>query len=129
MRDSLACFPEGADDCGNRSMAVKRLPYAEGLPLPGYQSPGAVSRDLLAALPPDTKILLELVQTGIVLALPQINHGYVAFEVVRGARTAQLVVTPPIRVVLCEASEVDMTVRAAYGFGSTGQLAGEGKPK
>ncbi len=154
-------------------VAVKRLPHAEGLPLPAYQSPGAAGLDLLAALPPDTKVVLapgsrHLVQTGIVLALPQdyegqvrprsglardhgvtvlnapgtidpdyrgevlvllINHGDVAFEVVRGARIAQLVVTPVTRAVLCEASEVESTVRAARGFGSTGRFAGTGEPK
>jgi dUTP pyrophosphatase len=152
-------------------VTVKRLPHAEGLPLPAYQSSGAAGLDLLAALPPDTKVVLEpgsryLVQTGIVLALPQgyegqvrprsglardygvtvlnapgtidsdyrgevlvllINHGDVAFEVVRGARIAQLVVAPLTRAALSEASEVDSTARATSGFGSTGRLAGAGE--
>jgi dUTP pyrophosphatase len=59
---------------------VKRLPNGEGLPLPAYQTPGAAGVDLLAALPRDTKVVLEpggrhLIQTGIALALP---HGYEA---------------------------------------------------
>jgi dUTP pyrophosphatase len=154
-------------------VAVKRLPHAEGLPLPAYQSPGAAGLDLFAALPPDTKVVLEpgsryLVQTGIVLALPQdyegqvrprsglardhgvtvlnapgtidpdyrgellvllVNHGKEPFEVVRGARIAQLVVAPLTRAVLREAFEMGSTARAAGGFGSTGQLAGEGEPQ
>jgi dUTP pyrophosphatase len=154
-------------------VAVKRLPHADGLPLPAYQSPGAAGLDLLAALPPDSKIVLEpggryLVQTGIVLALPNdyegqvrprsglardhgvtvlnapgtidpdyrgeilvllINHGDLPFEVVRGARIAQLVVAPLTRAALCEAREVDSTARATSGFGSTGRLAGDGEPK
>jgi dUTP pyrophosphatase len=154
-------------------VAVKRLPHAEGLPLPAYQSPGAAGIDLLAALPPGTKVVLEpgsryLVQTGIVLALPQdyegqvrprsglardhgvtvlnapgtidpdyrgeilvllINHGDEPFEVVRGARIAQLIVAPLRRAAVVEASELDLTARAASGFGSTGRLAGEGEPK
>jgi dUTP pyrophosphatase len=154
-------------------VAIKHLPHAEGLPLPAYQSPGAAGLDLLAALPPGTKVVLEpgsryLVQTGIVLALPQdyegqvrprsglardhgvtvlnapgtidpdyrgeilvllINHGDEPFEVVRGARIAQLIVAPLRRAALVEASELDLTARAASGFGSTGRLAGEGEPK
>ena len=154
-------------------VAVKRLPHAEGLPLPTYQSPGAAGLDLFAALPPGTKVVLEpgsryLVQTGIVLALPQdyegqvrprsglardhgvtvlnapgtidpdyrgeilvllINHGDEPFEVVRGARIAQLIVAPLRRAALVEASELDLTARAASGFGSTGRLAGEGEPQ
>jgi dUTP pyrophosphatase len=154
-------------------VAVKLLPHAEGLPLPAYQSPGAAGLDLLAALPPDTKVVLEpgsryLVQTGVVLALPQnyegqvrprsglardhgitvlnapgtidpdyrgevlvllINHGNESFEVVRGARIAQLVVAPLARAALVEARETDSTARAAGGFGSTGRLAGEGEPQ
>jgi dUTP pyrophosphatase len=154
-------------------VAVRRLPHAEGLPLPAYQSPGAAGLDLLAALPPDTKVVLEpgsryLVQTGIVLALPQdyegqvrprsglardhgvtvlnapgtidpdyrgeilvllINHGDEPFEVVRGARIAQLIVAPLRRAALVEVAELDLTARAASGFGSTGRLAGEGEPQ
>jgi dUTP pyrophosphatase len=154
-------------------VAVKRLPHAEGLPLPAYQSPGAAGLDLLAALPPGTKVVLEpgsryLVQTGIVLALPQdyegqvrprsglardhgvtvlnapgtidpdyrgeilvllINHGDEPFEVVRGARIAQLIVAPLRRAALVEVSELDLTARAASGFGSTGRLVGEGEPQ
>jgi dUTP pyrophosphatase len=153
-------------------VVVKLLPHAEGLPLPAYQSPGAAGLDLLAALPPDTKVVLEpgsryLVQTGIVLALPQdyegqvrprsglardhgitvlnapgtidpdyrgevlvllINHGNESFEVVRGARIAQLVVAPLARAALVEVRETDSTARAAGGFGSTGHLASEGEP-
>jgi dUTP pyrophosphatase len=61
---------------------VKRLPHGEGLLLPDYQSPGAAGLDLLAALPPDEKVVLEpgsryLVQTGIALALPQGYEGQV----------------------------------------------------
>jgi dUTP diphosphatase len=152
-------------------VAVKRLPHAAGLPLPAYQSPGAAGLDLLAALPQDTKVVLEpgsryLVQTGIALALPQdyegqvrprsglardygvtvlntpgtidpdyrgevlvllINHGDVPFEVVRGARIAQLVVAPLTRVALSEASDLNSTVRATDGIGSTGRFAGEGE--
>jgi dUTP pyrophosphatase len=55
-------------------VAVLRLPHAEGLPLPAYQSDGAAGLDLLAAveapltLPPLGR---ALVPTGLALALPQ----------------------------------------------------------
>lgn len=57
-------------------VGVKRLPLAEGLPLPAYQTSGAAGIDLLAALPRGTKIVIEpgarhVVPTGIALSLPQ----------------------------------------------------------
>jgi len=152
---------------------VKRLPHGEGLPLPDYQSPGAAGLDLLAALPPDTKFVLEpgrryLVQTGIALALPKdyegqvrprsglardygvtvlnapgtidsdyrgevlvllINHGDAPVEFVRGARIAQLVIAPLMRVDLYEASELNSTARESRGFGSTGSSACAWEPE
>ena len=57
-------------------VGVKRLPDAEGLDLPAYQSPGAAGLDLVAALPEDRTIVLEpgardLIPTGLVLVLPE----------------------------------------------------------
>ncbi len=54
---------------------IKRLPHAEGLPLPSYQSSGAAGLDLLAALAPDRREILRpgerrLVPTGLVLEIP-----------------------------------------------------------
>ncbi|MCI0601237.1 MAG: dUTP diphosphatase [Beijerinckiaceae bacterium] len=152
---------------------VKRLPHGEGLPLPAYQSAGAAGLDLLAALPWDTKAVLEpggrhLVQTGIALAIPEhyeaqirprsglardhgvtvlnspgtidsdyrgevlvllINHSDEPFEIVRGARIAQLVIAPLARVALAETSELDGTARAINGFGSTGRNASREEPQ
>jgi dUTP pyrophosphatase len=152
---------------------VRRLPHGEGLPLPSYQTPGAAGIDLLAALPHDTKIVLEpggrhLVQTGIALSIPQgyeaqvrprsglardhgvtvlnapgtidcdyrgevlvllINHGDEPFEIVRGARIAQLIVAPLARADLVETAELAPTARATDGFGSTGRMAGRGEPQ
>ncbi len=53
---------------------IKRLPHAEGLPLPGYQSAGAAGLDLVAALPANAPLLLPpggraLIPTGLVLEL------------------------------------------------------------
>ncbi|MGH6935283.1 MAG: dUTP diphosphatase, partial [Methylocella sp.] len=131
-------------------VGLKRLPHGDGLPLPAYQTPGAAGIDLLAALPRDTKIVLEpggryVVQTGLALDIPQgyeaqvrprsglardhgvtvlnapgtidsdyrgeigvllINLGDEPFEIVRGARIAQLVVAPVARAVLAETEEL-----------------------
>ena len=55
-------------------VAVLRLPHAEGLPLPAYQSDGAAGLDLLAAVEAPLTLLplgRALVPTGLALALPQ----------------------------------------------------------
>jgi dUTP pyrophosphatase len=49
-----------------------------------------------------------------------VNHGREAFSVVRGARIAQLVVTPILRALVIEAKILDQTRRGTGGFGSTG---------
>ncbi len=149
-------------------VGLKRLPHGEGLPLPDYQTPGAAGLDLFAALPHDTKVVLEpgaryLVQTGVALDIPQyheaqvrprsglardhgvtvlnapgtidsdyrgevgvllINLGDEPFEIVRGARIAQLVVAQLERAVLVETGQLTATSRASDGFGSTGRTAG-----
>ena len=55
---------------------VMRLPHAEGLDLPTYQTTGAAGLDLVAALAPGHTLVLEpgardLVPTGLALALPE----------------------------------------------------------
>lgn len=52
-----------------------------------------------------------------------INHGDAPFTVERGARIAQLVVAPVLRVVTEEVVTLDDTARGANGFGSTGLAA------
>jgi len=54
---------------------VRRLPHGEDLPLPAYQSTGAVGLDLLAAVPEQTPLILSpgksaIVPTGLTIALP-----------------------------------------------------------
>lgn len=56
-------------------VSIRRLPNAEGLPLPAYASDGAAGLDLYAALPPGQKLVLEpgardLIPTGVEIALP-----------------------------------------------------------
>ena len=57
------------------AIEYQRLPHAEGLPLPAYQSSGASGMDLLAAVPENEPLTLApgkhaLVPTGLSIALP-----------------------------------------------------------
>ena len=76
-----------------QQIKVRRLPHANGLPLPGYQTVDAAGMDLLAALPDGATVMLQpgsrvLIPTGLVFELPRgleaqvrprsglaINHG------------------------------------------------------
>jgi len=146
---------------------VLRLPHAEGLQLPEYQTAGAAGLDLLAALDAQHPMTLApgaraLVPTGLVLELPRgyeaqvrprsglalkygisvlnspgtidsdyrgevsvilANLGQAPFDVRRGERIAQLVVSPVTRAALVEVSQVTTTHRGSGGFGSTGVAA------
>jgi dUTP pyrophosphatase len=55
---------------------VLQLPHGAGLPLPAYQTAHAAGLDLLAAVPEDAPVVLELgksalVATGLSIALPE----------------------------------------------------------
>jgi dUTP diphosphatase len=61
---------------------ILRLPHADGLPLPEYQSAQAAGLDLLAAVPADAPITLApgaraMVPTGIAIALPAATEAQV----------------------------------------------------
>lgn len=61
---------------------IVRLPHAEGLALPAYQSRDAAGLDLAAAVPPEAPLTLApgarvLVPTGLVLELPRGFEGQV----------------------------------------------------
>lgn len=61
-------------------IAVVRLPHAQGLPLPAYETPGSAGMDLRAAVPEDEPLTLRpgaraLAPTGLCMAIP------VGFEV------------------------------------------------
>ena len=143
---------------------VKRLPHAEGLPLPAYQTPGSAGLDLMAAIKANSIVVIEpgareLVPTGLVFELPNgfeaqvrprsglalksgvtvlnapgtidadyrgeigvilINHGAEPFEVTRGMRIAQLIISPVSRAMLLETDSLGDSVRGGGGFGSTG---------
>ena len=54
---------------------IQRLPHAEGLALPAYQTPHAAGLDLLAAVPEDKPLTMPpgqraLVPTGLMIAVP-----------------------------------------------------------
>jgi dUTP pyrophosphatase len=57
-----------------------------------------------------------------------INLGREAFEIARGMRIAQMVVSPVSQVLVVEAKTVSQTLRGAGGFGSTGLSALSKKP-
>jgi dUTP pyrophosphatase len=63
-------------------IGVKRLPHAEGLPLPRYETPDSAGMDLLAAFPENTIFTLEigkraLIPTGLCFELPAGFEGQV----------------------------------------------------
>jgi dUTP pyrophosphatase len=55
-----------------------------------------------------------------------INHGAEPFEVRRGDRIAQLVLSPVVRASWLKVDELDETSRGEGGFGSTGGIAALG---
>ncbi|WP_159589929.1 dUTP diphosphatase [Chelativorans xinjiangense] len=64
------------------TLGVVRLPHAEGLPLPAYESAGAAGMDLRAGVPEDRQIILlpgkrALVPTGFILEIPEGFEGQV----------------------------------------------------
>src|SRR6185312_11792737 len=57
-------------------IAVRRLPHAEGLPLPTYETAGSAGMDLCAAVPEDEPLVLKpgarlLAPTGLAMAIPR----------------------------------------------------------
>ena len=63
-------------------VGVVRLPHAEGLALPAYETDGAAGMDLRAAVPEDRPLILPpgrraLVSTGLVLEIPDGYEGQV----------------------------------------------------
>ena len=58
------------------SVGIVRLPHAEGLPLPAYETPGSAGMDVRAAVPEDRPLLIlpgkrALVPTGLILEIPE----------------------------------------------------------
>ncbi|WP_309083463.1 dUTP diphosphatase [Chelativorans sp.] len=64
------------------TVGVVRLPHAQDLPLPSYETAGAAGMDLRAAVPQDRQIILlpgkrALVPTGFILEIPEGFEGQV----------------------------------------------------
>ena len=141
---------------------IKRLLHNPDLPLPAYQSEGAVAMDIHAAV--DTSLLLEpgktaSIPSGFAIALPEgyeaqirprsglaanhaisivnapgtidsdfrgelkillINLGEEPFEVTRGMRVAQMLISPVVRAEWDEVQELPATIRGDGGFGHSG---------
>jgi dUTP pyrophosphatase len=58
------------------SVSVQRLPHAQGLALPRYETEGAAGMDLIAAVPEAEPLVLQpgqraMVPTGLAIALPK----------------------------------------------------------
>jgi dUTP pyrophosphatase len=73
-------FAMSYDPCVNVNVRVRRLPHAEGLPLPNYATDGAAGADLCAAV--DEEMVIEpgdraAVPTGLVLEIPEGYEGQV----------------------------------------------------
>ena len=66
----------------NGPLKIRRLPHAEGLPLPAYQTADAAGMDLVAAVAADAPLTLApgaraLVPTGLQMAIPAGFEGQV----------------------------------------------------
>jgi dUTP pyrophosphatase len=64
------------------NVAITRLPHAEGLALPEYETSASAGMDLRAAVPADEPVTLDsgarsLVDTGLAIALPEGYEGQV----------------------------------------------------
>lgn len=61
---------------------IVRLPHADGLPLPAYQTALAAGLDLVAALPADSPVEIAaggraMIPTGVAIALPRGSEGQI----------------------------------------------------
>ncbi|MGC4024559.1 MAG: dUTP diphosphatase [Mesorhizobium sp.] len=67
---------------GHPEIGVVRLPHAEKLPLPAYETSGAAGMDLRAAVPEDRPLVIlagkrALVPTGLVMEIPDGFEGQI----------------------------------------------------
>lgn len=108
------------------TIAVTRLPHAEGLSLPAYETPGSAGMDLRAAVPDEEPMVLRpgaraLVPTGMCWAIPQ---GYEVQIRPRSGLAAKAGVTclntpgtidsdyrGEVKVILINLGEEDFTIR------------------
>jgi dUTP pyrophosphatase len=108
------------------TVAVKRLPHGEGLPLPAYETQHAAGMDLRAALPEDAPLTLRpgdrhAVPTGLCLAIPPGFEGQVRPRSGLAARSGVTCLNSPgtidadyrgeVRVILINLGEEAVTIR------------------
>ena len=127
---------------------VRRLPHAEGLPLPDYASEGAAGADLRAAI--ETEMVVEVpagyegqvrprsglaIEAGLTvvnapgtidsdyrgeLKVLLVNLGSEPVPIGRGDRIGQLLIAPVTRASFVESEDLSDSARGEGGFGSTG---------
>ncbi len=105
---------------------VQRLPHAEDLPLPAYETPGAAGMDLRAAVPEDAPMTLRpgsraMVPTGLCIAVPQGYEAQVRPRSGLAARQGITCLNTPgtvdsdyrgeVKVILINLGEEDATIR------------------
>lgn len=105
---------------------ILRLPHAEGLPLPAYETGGAAGMDLRAAVPEDAPMVLRpgaraMVPTGFAFALPTGFEAQVRPRSGLAAKAGITCLNTPgtidsdyrgeVKVILVNLGEEDFTVR------------------
>jgi dUTP pyrophosphatase len=108
------------------TVAVVRLPHAEGLPLPAYETANAAGMDLRAAVADDAPLILgpgdrAAVPTGLVMAIPPGFEGQVRPRSGLALRAGVTCLNSPgtidadyrgeVMVILANLGETDFTVR------------------
>ncbi len=108
------------------TVELQRLPHADGLPLPAYQTAEAAGLDLMAAVPDDAPVTLApgkyaMVPTGLAIALPPGHEAQVRPRSGLAAKHGVTVLNSPgtidadyrgeIRVILINHGEVPFVIR------------------
>ncbi len=108
------------------TIPIVRLPHAQGLPLPAYETDGAAGMDLRAAVPEDEPLVLRPgsrfpVPTGLAFALPQGFEGQVRPRSGLAAKSGVTCLNTPgtidadyrgeVKVILINLGEEDVTIR------------------
>ena len=108
------------------TVAVKRLPHGEGLPLPAYETEHAAGMDLRAAVPEDAPLTLRpgdrhAVPTGLSMAIPPGFEGQVRPRSGLAARSGVTCLNSPgtvdadyrgeVKVILINLGEEAVTIR------------------
>lgn len=105
---------------------ITRLPHAQGLPLPAYETSGAAGMDLRAAVPDEEPVILRpgsraMVPTGLTFALPQGFEAQVRPRSGLAAKAGVTCLNTPgtvdsdyrgeVKVILINLGEDDFTIR------------------